>query len=426
MKCNIEWLSAYLDGALADDKRAKLEEHLKTCEVCTAKLEEFARVEQAAKKIPAPQLSEAYWENFANRVQNKLTIREKQRTSPAWLEALKGLFQPTTGKLAVAGSLATILLVAIIGQDYWKKEAYQPPKFEAVAPPVNDKIDSVQEPAKDESAFRTAEKDNKAGLVEDKRLDQPARERGTATLSQRPAENRPAASAPLGRALAAPEGQESNVAPSLAASAERDDAVSGDTVVTAGKKAQIRKEVASSQVKVSAEEIEKLWTQRGTSAPHLGIRASVPSDTVKMKEDTVLKSKPLATDIQEYSLIKGGFDAQYSRDSAQTDIPLATQPSIDANKNAGQSQMRVSTKGIIEFSIIKGEMMLSDSLDKDSLEYLYILLSKQYLHFYRLSSESKDWKIANKRIKDFLKKELSDYTRQHLLQIQAELKKLKK
>ncbi|MCI0596800.1 MAG: zf-HC2 domain-containing protein, partial [candidate division Zixibacteria bacterium] len=111
MKCNWEWLSAYLDGALAEEKRAKLEEHLKTCEACTAKLEEFARVEQAAKKIPAPQLSEAYWENFANRVQNKLTIREKQRASPGWLEALKGFFQPTTGKLAIAGSVAVIILL---------------------------------------------------------------------------------------------------------------------------------------------------------------------------------------------------------------------------------------------------------------------------------------------------------------------------
>ncbi|MCI0596534.1 MAG: zf-HC2 domain-containing protein, partial [candidate division Zixibacteria bacterium] len=111
MKCNLEWLSAYLDGALAEEKRAKLEKHLKTCEACTAKLEEFARVEQAAKKIPAPQLSEAYWENFASRVQNKLTIREKQKTSPGWLEALKGFFQPTTGKLAIAGSVAVIILL---------------------------------------------------------------------------------------------------------------------------------------------------------------------------------------------------------------------------------------------------------------------------------------------------------------------------
>ena len=51
MKCNLEWLSVYLDGLLSDDNRAKLEEHLKTCEACSARLEEFARVETAAKKI---------------------------------------------------------------------------------------------------------------------------------------------------------------------------------------------------------------------------------------------------------------------------------------------------------------------------------------------------------------------------------------
>lgn len=417
MKCNWEWLSAYLDGLLSDDKQALLEEHLKTCEACTAKLEEFARVETTAKKIPAPQLSEAYWENFVSRVQNKLTIREKRKTSPAWLEALKSFFQPTTGKLAIAGSLATILLVAIIGQDYWKKEAYQPPKFEAVAPPVNHKIDSVPEPAKDESAFRTAEKDNKAGLVEDKRLDQPARERATVTLSKKPVENAPAASAPLGRALAVPEEQKSKEEPSLAAFAERDKAVEGDTVlVIAGKKAKIRKETDSSQTKVTTKEVEKrpirnitdlLKIQVGAIEPQVGIRARVPRDTLKIKEGSARKPGLPDSDIREYPLIKGGFDAQYGGKAM---------PSIDT------AQLVTDIKKIIS----EKEKELRGKLSKAEVESLYIYLVQYYVQLYRFSLAQDDWKNADQRLTDFLKTELSDSARRWLVAIQAELKKLKK
>ena len=439
MKCNWEWLSAYLDGLLSDDKRAKLEEHLKTCEACAAKLEEFARVEQAAKKIPVPQLSEAYWENFASRVQNKLTIREKQRTAPAWLEALKSFFQPTTGKLAIAGSVVTILLVAIMGRDYWKKEAYQPPKFEAVAPPVNDKIDSVQVEAKDESAFRMARPDERNAAAEKKRENEIASAKTADEGIIESREDAPAALAPAEIASKPAGRQKPKEEPSLAGYLERDEVVQGDTaLITAEKKAGIRKEVATSQVKVAAEEIgklpirnvEELLKLQQSSPPPLRIRARTQSDTLKTKEDSARKPGLPDSGIREYTLIKGGFDAQYGSDSTRVDTRLATQLSIDTSKTVDESQMSTPSKAIQEFTLFKGiaenERKLSDTLYRESFESLYISLANQYLQLYRRSLKTWDWNKANRRIKDFLKKVLSDSTRQQLLQIQAELKKLKK
>jgi len=420
MKCNWEWLSAYLDGALSEDKRAKLEEHLKTCEACSAKLEEFARVEPAAKKIPVPQLSEAYWENFAGRVQNKLTIREKQKTSPRWLEALKRFFQPTTGKLTIAGSLATILLVTIIGQDYWKKEAYQPPKFEAVAPPVNDKIDSVQEPAKDESAFRTARPDEKLVVAEKKRENKIASAKAAEKGIIESQENAPAALAPAEIASKPAGRQKTKEEPSLAGYLERDEAIQDDTLlVTAGKKAEIRKEVDTSQVKVGAEEIEKL------SVRNAGGLLKAHADTTEKAPD----GAPI------------GIAAQ----SAQEDTPAVT-VGRQAEARKSFSVFRVQEieklpvydslhpppieslvqRGNLRYIISEKEKELKKETSKSKTESLYVLLGDSYTNLYRWSQKQRDWNKANRRINDFLNKELSDSTRQRLLQIQTELKKLKK
>ncbi len=440
MKCNGEWLSAYLDGALAEDKRAKLEEHLKTCEACGAKLEEFARVEQAAKKIPAPQLSEAYWENFASRVQNKLTIRERQKTSPAWLEALKSFFQPTAGKLAIAGSMAVIILLTFVSLEQWKKQTFRPPVFESEKPVAEAKIDSIQEPAKDESIFRTAEKDREVGLVEDKRLDQPTPERPTATLSQKPAENRPTASAPSIRALDAAAPQKSNEEPSLSAFAERDEVVKGDTVlVIAGKKAEIRKEVATSQLKVAEEEIEKLPIRN--AADLLKVQAAVPTKDNSLSEADSQKALKKGREDMGLSraregrlavqgdtvTVTAGRKAEIRKEIATSQPKVASQPFFPtANSPSMPAIDTVQLITDIKRTIDEKEKVLVGEISQTKAESLYTFLGHYYLSLYRFSHRPGDWNKAHRRINDFLKKELSDSTRQRLLQIQAELKKLKK
>ena len=416
MKCNLEWLSVYLDGLLSDDNRAKLEEHLKTCEACTVKLDEFAQVEQTARKIPAPRLSEAYWENFASRVQNKLTIRERQKTSPAWLKALKKFFRPTTGKLAIAGSVAVIFLLTFVSFEQWKKESFRPPEFKAAAPTPEVNVDSIQKPAKDEPALQSAERDKKDGPLEAIRPDQLASERTAAPLSQRPTENVPAASATFGTASDASERQKSKEEPSLAGYLERDEAVRGNTdVVTTGKKAENRREVATSQQKRAVKRIERLPIRtieelrklQESSPPPFRIRARTPSDTSIIKKDAA--SKPGLSDsiTREYTLIQGGFDAQYGG---------KTMPSIDT------AQLVTDIRRVIT----EKEKELAGQISNAKAESLYIFLGDYYLSLYRFSKKPVDWKKTNRRINDFLKKELSESARHRLLQIQAELKKLKK
>jgi len=76
--------------------------------------------------------------------------------------------------------------------------------------------------------------------------------------------------------------------------------------------------------------------------------------------------------------------------------------------------------------ITEKEKELAGQISNAKAESLYIFLGDYYLSLYRFSQKPVDWNKANRRINDFLKKELSESARQRLLQIQAELKKLKK
>jgi hypothetical protein len=368
-----------------------------------------------AQKLPAPQLSEAYWENFANRVQNKLTIREKQKTLPGWLEALKSFFQPTTGKLAIAGSVAVLILLTFVSLDQWKKETFRPPVFEAEKPVAQDKADSTSVPAKDGSDFRTKEavNDKKVGLVEENRLDQPVRERGEVALSQKPADNAPAASAPVGRALVAPEEHKSKEEPSLAAFAERDETVRRDTVaVTAGKKVEeMEKALLQSRSNLQKRSLTAAPTegrmQRGdtndTSSSSLGVEANAPA---AIAEDMAKSAIPKES-AQEWGLIKGGFDAQYVGKAM---------PAIDTTQVVSDIRQIIAQK----------EKQLKGKFSKTETESLYIYLAQYYVQLFRFSLEQADWDKADKRLNDFLKADLSETNRRWLVAIQAELKKLKK
>ncbi|MCI0329750.1 MAG: TonB-dependent receptor [candidate division Zixibacteria bacterium] len=116
-------------------------------------------------------------------------------------------------------------------------------------------------------------------------------------------------------------------------------AIQGDTVeVIAGRKAEIRKEVATSQVKVAAEEIEKLPIRNVTDLLKLQVGVTFKDDQIHIRggrhDETVfiidgvqvrniltgssdrgqVQSSNMGVStagIQEFTLIKGGFDAQY-------------------------------------------------------------------------------------------------------------------
>ncbi|HXF49991.1 MAG TPA: hypothetical protein VNL73_11290 [Verrucomicrobiae bacterium] len=414
-------------------------------------------------------------------MQNKLTIREKQKTWPGWLETLKSFFQPTTRKLAIAGSVAVILLLTFISLDQWKKQTFRPPVFESEKPVVEGKVDSVQLPAKDESEFRAIEQGKKTGLVDKKGPYLSAPKMAIDTLTLKPMANAPAASAPLGRVLAAPEEQKSKEEPTLAAFAERDEAVKGDTVVvTAGKKAEIRKEVATSQVKVAAEEIEKLpirntegllKVQAGVSQSegqtHIrGGRKSISDDslanTTGKKEETQKEADTLTNDISKLPIrnvtdllkvqvgvgswkpnegIRGGgqpeqedslLDTVARKAKIQKEVATSQEKAVPKAPSTAKPFMTmpaVDTAQLvsdIRQIIAEKEKELKGELSRTERESLYIFLAQHYVQLYRFSLNQKDWEKANGRLDDFLKTDLSKTNRRWLVAIQAELKKLKK
>jgi hypothetical protein len=52
-----EWLGVYLDGALSDDRRAWVEDHLKNCPACRKELAELRALTNLLHADPAPEIS---------------------------------------------------------------------------------------------------------------------------------------------------------------------------------------------------------------------------------------------------------------------------------------------------------------------------------------------------------------------------------
>lgn len=457
MKCNFEWLSAYLDGVLPDSRRAELEKHLKTCEACAAKLDELARLEAAAKKIPVPKLSEAYWENFASRVQNKITIRDKQKSTQPWLENLKSFFQPTTGKLALAGSLATILLVAIIGQDYWKKGTYQPPVFDGQkiksAVGLND---TLQKPALPEEKERQVDADKRT-LAAGERQDEPvlqknARENDQKGLLAPPASAVASKLAEEAAFRSALKDEKTNEADLIEGRVQErtveenapipaGQSTQGDTVAaTAENKSEIRKAVVISSIKSATKETRKQSTQSDDT-----VSANQTKGTAKENETLISKHKGKNTRNDRGDITLHGIKHTFVTNEKGDTIAVESQPFfMDEETTRVQSKIaplpqetikKPTAMPSIEVTqaisdirqiLAEKEKELRGNPFKKEAESLYIYLAQHYVQLYRFSREEDDWDKANKRLSVFLKAELSDSARRWLLAIQAELKKIKK
>ncbi len=430
MKCDFEKLSAYFDGLLPETERALLEKHLKTCEACTSKLEELVRLEVAVKKIPAPKLSEAYWENFAGRVQNKITIRDKQKMMPHWLENLKSFFQPTTGKLTLAGSLATILLVAILGQDYWKKEAYQPPVFDGQEirgiAGLNDSLKKADLPGENE---RQMDADKRTFAVSGRR-DEPVPEKQARENKQKGVLAPPAsavASKPVEEGIfrSALKDEKAN---------EADLAVEGristkeNTPLATGEKAQVRQEVDTltndiSKLPIrSVSDLLKLKvgvTSKGAFIFHRStVASSETSDTISANDQPPAREDTVVVTAGEKAEIRKEVATSQDRVAAAEPKALSSfaMPSIDTAKAIADLKRVIAEK----------EKQLTAELFKETAESLYVFLGNYYMDLYRFSLQTEDFEKANLRLNEFSQKDVSEVTRQRLTAIQAELKKIKK
>jgi len=83
---SLERLSAYLDGDLRRDERTAVEAHLAECAECSRRLEEYARLDVLARKLPV-EPPEDYFESFSGRVRARLENPEQARRPwklPVW------------------------------------------------------------------------------------------------------------------------------------------------------------------------------------------------------------------------------------------------------------------------------------------------------------------------------------------------------
>jgi len=67
------WMSAYLDGELADDERRQFEEHLASCDACTRELDHLRRLTEDLNMMrfeePGDAELQRYWGGVYNRLE---------------------------------------------------------------------------------------------------------------------------------------------------------------------------------------------------------------------------------------------------------------------------------------------------------------------------------------------------------------------
>ena len=108
----------YYDKKLEEKESEKIEAHLLECKRCAEKLEALALIEKEAKDIKIPKPEEAYWESFSQRVRNKIVLRKKEPFGSKIKSFFESLTTISPSKLKLAASLATLVLVFIIGKLY--------------------------------------------------------------------------------------------------------------------------------------------------------------------------------------------------------------------------------------------------------------------------------------------------------------------
>ena len=95
-------LLAYLDGDLAADTRADLDGHLERCPGCRAELQALQETLALVAGIPAPEPSEAFWQQYLREIRLRATPASGTSAWRSWLAPL--VLRPIPA-LVVAGVL---------------------------------------------------------------------------------------------------------------------------------------------------------------------------------------------------------------------------------------------------------------------------------------------------------------------------------
>ncbi|HEY5460728.1 MAG TPA: zf-HC2 domain-containing protein, partial [Deferrimonas sp.] len=102
-------LAAFHDGELPAADRARVEEHLRGCPECAARLADLVRVDQAAG-VPDP--GRAYWDRFNARVMDRVE-READGPRVAVLRPKGGWMRQQLRYLIPAAAAAALVVVVV-------------------------------------------------------------------------------------------------------------------------------------------------------------------------------------------------------------------------------------------------------------------------------------------------------------------------
>ena len=102
-------LTAFHDGELPADRRARVEEHLRGCPECAALLADLARVDRAAG-VPDP--GPAYWDRFNARVMDRVE-REANGPGVRVLRPKGGWMREQLRYLVPAAAVAALVVVIV-------------------------------------------------------------------------------------------------------------------------------------------------------------------------------------------------------------------------------------------------------------------------------------------------------------------------
>jgi hypothetical protein len=156
----------YYDDQLDEAASKEIKAHFQECKRCSEKLEALKSIEKVAKDIELQEPEEGYWESFSQRVRNKIVLREKK---PFGLK-VKSLFESLTtispSKLKLAASLATLVLVFIIGKLYID---YRIAGLEKLRYPMSTKVTIVPPQVSEEKKKEFQAEENK--IVSQKKIE---------------------------------------------------------------------------------------------------------------------------------------------------------------------------------------------------------------------------------------------------------------
>lgn len=135
-----EELSAFLDGELPPNFAAQIQAEIQVDPQLRARLEELRHLDQFSRSRQVPLPPEGYFEQLAQRIDARIA-REVQTESESWL---REIFSHRLRWVAVAGSVAAIVLVAVIGIQMYEPQLHQ---YQQPVPVIDRKPVSAPEPA---------------------------------------------------------------------------------------------------------------------------------------------------------------------------------------------------------------------------------------------------------------------------------------